>query len=44
MSGEAAKELVTLVPSKYKLLTYFCFGSAQCVSCGLSPTFGHATT
>jgi len=40
MSGEAAKERVTPVPSKYKFLMYFCFGSAQCVSCCLSPTFG----
>ena len=44
MSGEAAKERVTPVPSKSELLTYFRFGSAQCASCGLSPTFGHATT
>ena len=44
MSSEAAKERVTPVPSKCKLLTYFCFGSAQCTSCGLSTTFGHATT
>ena len=35
MSSEAAKERVTPVPSKSKLLTYFRFGSVQCVSCGL---------
>ena len=35
MSGEATKEHVTPVPSKLKLLSYFRFGSAQCVSCGL---------
>ena len=38
MSGEAAKECVTPVPSKSRLLAYFRFGKAQCVSCGLSPT------
>ena len=38
MSGEAAKERVTPVPSKSQLLTYFRFGSAQCTSCGLAPT------
>ena len=43
MSGEAAKERVTTVPSKSGLLTYFRFGEAQCASCGLSPTLGHAT-
>ena len=44
MSGEAAKERVTPVPSKSGLLTYFRFGEAQCASCGLSPTLGHAAT
>jgi len=44
MSGEAVKERVTPVPSKSGLLTYFCFGEAQCASCGLSPTLGHAAT
>ena len=38
MSGEAAKERVTPVPSKSGLLTYIRFGEAQCASCGLSPT------
>ena len=41
MSGEAAKERVTPVPSKSGLLTYFRFGKAQCASCGLSPTRGY---
>ena len=36
MSDEAAKERVTPVPSKSRLSTYFCFGKAQCTSCGLS--------
>jgi len=27
-----------------RLLTYFRFGEAQCASCGLSPTLGHAAT
>ena len=44
MSGEATKESVTTVPSKSGLLTYFRFGEAQCVSCGLPPTLGHAGT
>jgi len=44
MSGEAAKERVTPVPSKSWLLTYFRFGEAQCTSCSLSPTLGHAAT
>jgi len=35
ISGEAAKERVTPVPSKSKLLMYFRFGSMQCASCGL---------
>ena len=42
MSGEATKERVTPVPSKSRLLPYFCFGEAQCTSYGLSPTLGHA--
>ena len=42
MSAEGAKEHVTLVPSK--LPTYFRFGEALAASCGLSPTYGHATT
>lgn len=41
MSREAARERVTLVPSKS---TYFHFGEAQCVSCNLSPTLDHAAT
>ena len=44
MSGKAAKERVTPVPSISGLLTYFRFGKVQCTSCGLSPTLGHATT
>jgi len=36
MSGEAAKECVTPVPSKSKLLMDFRFGSVQCASCGAS--------
>ena len=38
MSGEAAKERVTPIPSKSGLLTYIRFGEAQCASCGLSST------
>ena len=38
ISGKAAKERVTPVPSKSGLLTYFRFGEAQCASCGLSLT------
>ena len=44
MSAEGAKERVTLVSSKSKLPTYFRFGEALAASCGLSPTYGHATT
>ena len=44
MSVEGTKERVTLVPSKSKLPTYFRFGEALAASCGLSPTYGHATT
>ena len=44
MSAEGAKERVTLVPSKSKLPTYFRFGEALGASCGLSPTYSHATT
>ena len=41
MSREAARERVTLVPSKS---TYFHFGEVQCASCDLSPTLDHAAT
>ena len=44
MSSKAAKERVTPVSFKSGLLTYFRFGEAQCVSCGLSPTLGHVAT
>ena len=42
MNSEAAKQCVSLVPFKSRLLMYFCFGEAQYMSCGPSPILGHA--